>query len=354
MFGRGQPICGLPSPYPRPLVEAAFFDLDKTVIARASMVAFGRPLRQEGLISRRLLVRALWGQVVYLLVGADEQQLERMRTAVLSLIRGWDHRMVSRIVRETLDDVVAPIVYQEALDLIGAHRAAGRKVFLVSASPEEIVAPLARHLGVDEALATRARLDERGRYTGELEWYAYGDTKVWLIEEAARRHGIDLDASYAYSDSASDVPMLAAVGRAVAVNADRELLREARRRGWEVRTFRRTVGRPDAASPAPWLVVAGWGAGVLVLAGALGGATWWWVRARTGRAQAAQASRTFFTMKNAATPSRASTISFFMARTVAHRGPTRTGRRASRPLASSSGGVWAPGGLRRLQSGRDG
>src|SRR5438105_3202918 len=123
-------------------VEAAFFDLDKTVIAKASMVAFGRPLYREGLISRRVLVRALYGQLVYMYLGADEKKLERMRDSVLALTKGWEQSKVRAIVEETLEEVVEPIVYDEALDLINEHKAAGRLVFIVSASPEEIVAPL--------------------------------------------------------------------------------------------------------------------------------------------------------------------------------------------------------------------
>ena len=132
---------------------AAFFDLDKTVIDRASMVAFGGPLYKEGLISRWLLLRALYGQLVYLYLGADEARLERMKDSVLALTKGWEQTKVREIVEETLEDVVEPIVYDEALELIREHKDAGRLVFIVSASPEEIVAPLSRYLGVDAYLA---------------------------------------------------------------------------------------------------------------------------------------------------------------------------------------------------------
>ena len=126
------------------------------------MVAFGRPLYREGLISRRTLARALYGQLVYMYVGADEEKLERMRDSVLALTKGWEQSKVREIVEETLEDVVEPIVYGEALDLINEHQAAGRKVFIVSASPEEIVAPLSRYLGVDDYLA-HAEHDRQGR-----------------------------------------------------------------------------------------------------------------------------------------------------------------------------------------------
>ena len=174
-------------------MEAAFFDLDKTVIAKASMVAFGPPLYRAGMISRWLVARALWSQFVFQRMGADEERMRKFRESALRITRGWDQARISAIVRDTLTEVIDPIVYDEALDLIREHQAAGRRVYLISASPEEIVAPLARYLGVDEAIASRARLDDDGRYTGEVEFYSYGPFKAEAIVEAAVLHDIDLD-----------------------------------------------------------------------------------------------------------------------------------------------------------------
>lgn len=222
-------------------MQAAFFDLDKTVIARASMVAFGPSFQRAGLLSRWLVARALYAQLVYLYLGADAKRMARMRTAVLRVIVGWEQSHVAEIVEETLEAVIEPIVYSEALELMRSHQAEGRKVFIVSASPEEIVAPLARFLGADEAIATRARLDDDGRYTGEVEYYAYGPGKVDAMERVARRDGIDLAGSWAYSDSITDEPMLRAVGHPVAVNPDRDLARVATDNGWDIRHFDRPV-----------------------------------------------------------------------------------------------------------------
>lgn len=230
-------------------MEGAFFDLDKTVIARASMVAFGKPFYREGLISRRTVLRALYGQLVYLHLGASEEKLARIRESALRLTRGWDQRQVKDIVRDALESVIEPIIFAEALELIEEHRAAGRMVFIVSASPEEIVAPLAEYLGADESIASRARVDEEGRYTGEMEVYAYGPFKVEAMNEAAARHGIDLAASYAYSDSYTDVPMLDAVGHPVAVNPEAKLATIARRRGWHVEHWSKAPGGPRPLLP---------------------------------------------------------------------------------------------------------
>lgn len=258
-------------------VEAAFFDLDKTVIAKASMVAFGRPLLAEGMISRRLMVRALWSHLIFEMFGADEERMRKFRESALRITVGWEQARISAIVRDNLTEVIEPIVYEEALDLIREHQRAGRRVYIISASPEEIVAPLAVFLGVDEAIASRARLDAAGRYTGDVEFYAYGPFKAEAIHEAAERHGIDLANSYAYSDSATDVPMLEAVGHPVAVNPDRELARVARQRDWEVRHFLHGVPlRERVAMPSSGRLAAV----VLVLIGMAAGITltWRWRR----------------------------------------------------------------------------
>lgn len=211
------------------------------------MVAFGRPFYREGLISKATLMRGLYAQLVYMQLGASEQKLARIRESLLTLTKGWERDQVAGIVAETLEGIIDPIIYGEALELIEAHRAAGRLVLIVSASVEEIVAPLARYLGVDRAIASRASVDDDGRYTGEMAFYAYGPYKAQAMRDMARAEGIDLAASYAYSDSYTDMPMLEAVGHPVAVNPDRVLAKLARERGWPVRNFVRPVPlRPES------------------------------------------------------------------------------------------------------------
>ena len=226
-------------------MRAAFFDLDKTVIAKASIAAFGRPFRRGGLINRRVVVRAVIGQLIFLQFGADEHRLARIRESMLALTKGWERERVREIVRETLLEVIEPLIYAEALELMEAHRLAGDRVYLVSASPEEIVLPLAELLGVDGAISSVGEVDDDGRYTGRMAFYAYGPAKAEAIAALAARTGIDLAASAAYSDSATDLPMLEAVGRPVAVNADRPLARVAKERGWETRQFTKPVRLRD-------------------------------------------------------------------------------------------------------------
>ncbi len=257
---------------------AAFFDLDKTIIAKSSTLAFGRPLYKAGLLNRRALLKAGIAQIIYVMVGADHDQMEKVREQMLALTKGWDRQQVTELVRETVDEIVAPLVYAEALDLIDEHHRAGRKVVIISSSPEEVVRPLAVYLGVDDVIATRSRSGPDGRYTGELEFYAYGPGKAEAIREMARREGLRLEDSYAYSDSVTDLPMLETVGHPVVVNPDSELEDIASERDWQVRDFERpvTLRTRLATLPKPVPIISG-----AAIAGALGSAAVWWaLRAR--------------------------------------------------------------------------
>jgi HAD superfamily hydrolase (TIGR01490 family) len=220
---------------------AAFFDLDKTIIAKSSTLAFGRSFYAGGLINRRLVLRTAYAQFVYLAGGADHDQMERMRAFLSAMATGWDVEQVKEIVAETLHDLIDPLIYAEAVALIAEHKAAGRDVVIVSTSGSEVVEPIAEMLGADLAVATRMAVDEDGRYTGEIEFYAYAENKAKAVLELAAERGYDLSRSFAYSDSATDVPMLEAVGHPYAVNPDRALRREAVARQWPVLVFDKPV-----------------------------------------------------------------------------------------------------------------
>jgi HAD superfamily hydrolase (TIGR01490 family) len=263
-------------------MEAAFFDLDKTVIATSSVMALGGTFYRDGLISKRTIVRGLYAQVVYLLVGADENKMDKMREAMLALTKGWDQKHVKELVRESLDEVLSPIVYAEALELIDEHHRAGRKTVIISSSPSETVEPIGEYLGVDDVVATRARIDAEGRYTGELEFYAYAAHKADAIREMAVKEGIDLAASYAYSDSITDLPMLELVGHPVAVNPDRELARVAREREWDIRYFQHPVRLRDRVPVPPRGPTLAAGGVVVAIATAL--VLYMWLRKRPARA----------------------------------------------------------------------
>lgn len=219
---------------------AAFFDLDKTVIAKSSTLTFGKSFYQGGLINRRAVLRTAYAQFVYLLGGADHDQMERMREYLSALCRGWDVQQVKEIVAETIHTLIDPIIYDEAASLIEGHHLAGRDVVIVSTSGSEAVEPIGAMLGADRVVATRMVVED-GRFTGDIEYYAYGPTKAEAIHELARTEGYDLSRCYAYSDSATDVPMLEAVGHPHAVNPDRALRKEALANEWPVLVFSRPV-----------------------------------------------------------------------------------------------------------------
>jgi HAD superfamily hydrolase (TIGR01490 family) len=225
---------------------AAFFDLDKTVISRSSTLAFGRPFYRHGLISRADAVRTVACQLVFRLAGANQGQMERIRDWVSELTRGWPVDRVTDIVTRYLDELILPYVYAEARALIAAHRDAGQDVIIVSSSGHEVVDPIARLLGVDSVIATRMQV-AGGRYTGEVEFYAYGEAKAARVRELSAERGYRLADCYAYSDSATDLPLLQVVGHPRAVNPDRSLRRIAVRCGWPVLEFR--LGAHGGNSP---------------------------------------------------------------------------------------------------------
>jgi HAD superfamily hydrolase (TIGR01490 family) len=263
-------------------MEAAFFDLDQTIIARSSPLALGRSFVRAGLIGRGFLLKSLYAQLVFQLMGADEQKMERMREEAAKLTSGWEVEKVKQVVTEVLEDVITPLIYAEALELIEDHRAAGRLICIVSSSPEEIVEPLAHMLGADRWIATRPTVVD-GRYTGELDFYAYGPGKPEAMERLAEELGIDLPGSYAYSDSGTDMPMLESVGNPVAVNPDKDLREVAIERGWKVETFRNPVSLRSRLPQlrAPKLSLAN---GALAATGAaLAITVAWWVTRKSGK-----------------------------------------------------------------------
>jgi HAD superfamily hydrolase (TIGR01490 family) len=263
---------------PRP--TAAFFDLDKTIIAKSSSLAFTRPFQAGGLINRRTVVRSAYAQFVFLTGGADHDQIEKLREYMSQLVAGWDVATVREIVAETLHHIVDPLVYDEAVTLIEEHRAAGRDVVIVSTSGAEVVGPIGEMLGADHVIATQLEIVD-GKYTGTIDYYAYAEEKARAIERLARDRDYDLAQCYAYSDSITDLHMLEVVGHPFAVNPDKELRRAAVARGWPILVFTRPVGlRSRMTLPVKPTLAALAVTGALTVGGLV------WVSARRRRLQA--------------------------------------------------------------------
>ncbi|MFV0633377.1 HAD family hydrolase [Demequina sp.] len=221
--------------------SAAFFDLDKTIIATSSSMAFAGSFMDGGLITRAHALRTAYAQFLYLVGGADERQTNRLRDSLSDLIKGWEVAKVQHIVRETLHEHIDPVVYEEALALIKRHQENGRDVVIVSASARDVVEPIAQLLGADEVVASELEV-KKGFYTGEITFYAYGEAKAEAIRALADEKGYDLSRSFAYSDSITDAPMLSAVGHGFVINPDRSLRIAAMHAGWGALRFRKPVG----------------------------------------------------------------------------------------------------------------
>ncbi len=189
--------------------------------------------------------------------GADDDKLTKIRESVLGITKGWDHLEVKRLVAETINEVIEPLIYEEALELIDHHLSQHDEVWLVSMSPAEIVEPFAELLGITGAIASRAAIDAEGKFTGKMEFFAQGENKAIAIRELAQARDIDLTASYAYSDSETDIPMLETVGHAYAVNADRQLAKVAHEKSWPLLSFTHPVRAHDRSkSHTPFLLSA--------------------------------------------------------------------------------------------------
>lgn len=256
---------------------AAFFDLDKTILATSSALAFARPFYRGGLIGRSDVVRSAYAQFIFLASGADHDQMETMRRYMSDLVTGWDVAKVREIVAETIDTIIDPAVYDEAVALMEEHRAAGRDIVIISSSGTEVVEPIGERLGVDVAIGTQLAIDD-GRYTGEILFYAYGEGKAQAMRDLAGERGYDLAHSYAYTDSVTDLPMLDVVGHPTAVNPDGELRRIATERGWPVLDFARPVSMRHRLAVEKRQAVAAGAAAAAVSAAALGIA--WYARHR--------------------------------------------------------------------------
>ena len=222
---------------------AAFFDVDRTLIAGASALRLARPFRRHGLVTRRDQARAAMLQLGFMLKGAGDAGIERFTASAKELIGGWDQQEVQDLIATELERHVHPTVFKEAIERIDMHHKQGQPVYAVSATMREIVEPLAELLGLEGAVASEMEVVD-GKFTGNIVRHCYGQGKADRLVEFAAERGIDLTRSSAYSDSISDEHFLRAVGRPYAVNPDKELRKIAEAEGWGILFFRTRVKAP--------------------------------------------------------------------------------------------------------------
>jgi HAD superfamily hydrolase (TIGR01490 family) len=216
--------------------SAAFFDLDRTLIKRSSVLALAGSFRERGVISRFDLVKSAFWQVLFVLRGASAERVRSASEDGMKILNGFSVEEMRSLVGDAMEVVLRPLVYDDSLRLVQRHREQGEKVYIVSATLQEIVEHIADDLGFDGAIGSTCEIVD-GVYTGRSLRATHGEGKADAVRALAASEGFDLAACTAYSDSHTDEPFLAAVGHPVAANPDRKLRRIARERGWPVVEF---------------------------------------------------------------------------------------------------------------------
>lgn len=249
--------------------EAAFFDLDKTLLPGSSLFPLAREMYRQRYFGLRDIGRFAADQVRYRLIGSEAQgPMERARQATLEVVRGRPRDEVIEFGRSVAREEILPRLYPQAVELLARHKRAGRAVYIASSSPEDFLALLARELDIDGVVGTRAEVVD-DLYTGNLDGpIVHGPEKAARVQKLAKEKEIDLARSFAYSDSVNDLPLLELVGNPVAMNPDHQLRSIARRQGWQVIDFRtarrRTLIASAAGAGAAAFGAAGYALGYLI------------------------------------------------------------------------------------------
>ncbi len=218
------------------MAGAAFFDLDRTLLRRSSALALAGSFRERGLISRWQMLRAAGWQLLFVARGASHDAVRRAAEDGLKILAGYTPEQLRELVADAMEPVLRPLVYAEPLHLVKQHQDRGEKVYIVSASLQEIVDAIADDLGFDGALGTVIEVKD-GKYTGRAVRSLHAEKKADCVRELAATEGYDLAECTAYSDSHTDLPFLELVGHPVVVNPDRALRRISAERAWPVLEF---------------------------------------------------------------------------------------------------------------------
>jgi HAD superfamily hydrolase (TIGR01490 family) len=238
------------------LTAAAFFDVDNTMMVGASIFHFARGLAARKFFTTSDLAGFAWQQLKFRVGGRETTYSTTTgRDTALSFVAGRTVAEITELGEEIYDELMADRIWEGTRALAQMHLDAGQRVWLVTATPVELALIIARRLGLTGALGTVAESVD-GQYTGRLVGeILHGPAKAHAVRALAVTEGLDLRRCTAYSDSVNDVPMLSAVGTAVAVNPDSELRDVAKERGWQIRDFR--TGRKAARIGVPSVLGAG-------------------------------------------------------------------------------------------------
>jgi HAD superfamily hydrolase (TIGR01490 family) len=217
---------------------AAFFDVDNTILRGASIFHLGIALYRRGLLSVRDCLRMIRLNTRYVLFGESVSGVEATSSGSLETIRHQPAAQMAAVAEEVWDKVLAGRVYPGTQALLDQHLAEGDEVWLVSASPAQVVELIGQRVGATGTLGTEVEI-KNGYFTGRLtNGLMHGPAKAEAVEALAKRRSLNLAKSFAYGDSANDIPMLRLVGNPCAINPDRRLRRYCRDQRWPMREFR--------------------------------------------------------------------------------------------------------------------
>ena len=214
---------------------AALFDLDKTLLDASSGQLYARYLHRQGKIGQRELATVAWWVV---LSGLGFLDMQEVIPRLLADSAGDDEQEMRSSCDRWFADDVAPHVTERGRQRVADHEAQGHVLGIVSGSTQFVVRPMAAYLGIPGQYVCTHLESENGRLTGKVvPPLCYGEGKVVWAERFAVEYDVDLAASFFYTDSISDLPLLERVGHPVAVNPDLRLRRLARKRDWPIELF---------------------------------------------------------------------------------------------------------------------
>lgn len=232
----------MPAQSKKPKKIAAFFDVDNTLVCGSTSILFGKVAFAGGSVKRRDVWRFLWEHVMFIRRGEKNSKMAGIKDRALSLTKGHSVEELRGLIDEVYESEIKPRLWPRTVERVNHHLSQGHEVWLVTAAPVELAEKIAQDLGATGALGTIVGHDGEV-LTGELVGDPlHGKAKRRAVKKLAEERGIGLGKSWAYSDSVNDLPMLSAVGNAVAVNPDAQLRRYAVAAGWEIlKQYRREL-----------------------------------------------------------------------------------------------------------------